>query len=82
MFKITDIEVEFLKTAKVLHEQGFTILTFDLRNHGESQNSKDGIFGLGLNEWPDIVGALDFIQTREELKHKKISVKSLFRQTC
>ncbi len=71
-FKITDIEVEFLNTAKSLNDAGHTVLTFDLRNHGESQNSPDSIFGLGTLEWKDVVGALDYIENDTELRDKQV----------
>jgi len=71
-FKITDIEVEFIKTAKSLNKEGHTVLMFDLRNHGESDDSKDRIFGLGLNEWQDVAGALDYINNNKSLSNKKI----------
>lgn len=61
-FKITDIEVEFLNTAKKLNEAGHSVLTFDLRNHGESDSTGDEVFGLGSLEWKDVIGALDYIE--------------------
>lgn len=71
-FKVSDIEVEFIKTAKILNDLGHNVLMFDFRNHGESDKSKDGITGVGLNEWPDIIAALDYINNNETLKMKKI----------
>lgn len=71
-FKITDIEVEFLTTARELNKAGHNVLTFDLRNHGESDDSKDRIFGLGVFEYQDVIGALDYIAGRDDLKDKQI----------
>lgn len=71
-FKISDIEVEFLNTAKELNKAGHTVVTFDLRNHGESDNSGDSIFGLGSLEWNDVIGVMDFIKEESELKSKDI----------
>jgi len=71
-FKITDIEVEFLNTAKQLNESGYNVLTFDLRNHGESDSSPDGIFGLGVLEWKDITGTLDYIAGDSKLNYMNI----------
>ena len=71
-FKITDIEVEFFKTAKALNDHGHNVLMFDLRNHGDSENSEDGLFGLGLYEWQDVVGALNYITERQDLKNREI----------
>lgn len=71
-FKITDIEVEFLNTARSLNEAGHTVLTFDLRNHGESEDSKDKIFGLGTLEWKDVIGVLDYIESTDSLRDKEV----------
>ncbi|HPO49965.1 MAG TPA: hypothetical protein PLO89_06525 [Spirochaetota bacterium] len=71
-FKVSDIEVEFLKTAKILNDLGHSVLTFDFRNHGESDKGSDGITGVGLNEWSDVLSVLDFVNNTKDLKDKKI----------
>lgn len=71
-FKITDIEVEFLNTAKSLNKEGYTVFTFDLRNHGESGEGNNGIFGLGNYEYNDVLGALEYIDNSENLRNKEI----------
>lgn len=71
-FRITDIEVEFIKTAGNLHNAGYTVLAFDLRNHGESEDHPGNLFALGNYEWNDVVGALDYINTDDILSEKKI----------
>ncbi len=70
-FKITDIEVEFIKTAKSLHDAGYTVLTFDLRNHGESEDHPDNLFGLGNYEYNDVIGALNYLDSTKDLTDKK-----------
>lgn len=67
LFKITDIEVEFIKTLKNLYKEGYTVLTFDLRNHGESEDHPGNLFALGNYEFNDVIGALNFINSREDL---------------
>lgn len=76
MFKVSDIEVELLKTAVHLNKLGYHILTFDFRNHGKSGKGNSGFTGVGLHEWPDVVGALQFIRTHEQLKNKDIGFVS------
>ena len=71
-FKITDIEVEFMNTAKSLHNAGHNVLTFDLRNHGESDDSPDRIFTLGVREYNDVIASLDYIHTSPNLKDMEI----------
>lgn len=76
MFKVSDVEVELLKTAKVLNEQDYNILTFDFRNHGQSGKADNGYTGVGLNEWQDIIGCLDYINNHAELKSMDIGFVS------
>jgi dienelactone hydrolase len=76
IFKVSDREVELLRTAVHLHKQGYHILTFDFRNHGKSGRGNGGFTGVGLHEWPDVAGALDFIRTHEKLKNKDIGFVS------
>jgi pimeloyl-ACP methyl ester carboxylesterase len=46
--KLYNEEVEFLKTARPLHEAGYGVLMFDFRNHGESDPCPNkGIAGVG-----------------------------------
>jgi hypothetical protein len=36
------LKVELLKTAKQLYDEGYGILLFDFRNHGESDSGNNG----------------------------------------
>ncbi len=66
--KLYNEEIEFLKTAIHLHENGYWVLTFDFRNHGESDPSPNrGIAGVGLYEYQDIIAAMHFIENRENI---------------
>jgi uncharacterized protein len=67
-FKISDIGVELLKTAKHLNKEGYNIFTFDFRNHGMSEKGNKGFTGVGLFEWQDIIGALNYIKASNILK--------------
>jgi dienelactone hydrolase len=49
--------VDLLATARVLNEAGYSVLAFDFRNAGTSDS---GITGIGLAEWQDVAGALDW----------------------
>jgi hypothetical protein len=75
--KLYNKEVEFLKTAKHLHKAGYWILMFDFRNHGESDpDPNNGIAGIGLEEYKDVVAAMDYIEQRKELKGMPIGFVS------
>jgi hypothetical protein len=55
-------DVDFLPFIKALNESGNAILMFDLGNHGESDGRAK--FGAGLDEYRDIVGAVNYINNR------------------
>ncbi len=75
--KLFDKEIEFLKVARHLHDAGYGVLTFDFRNHGESDPSPDGgKSGIGLEEYQDVVAALDYIQKSPEAKDKDVGFVS------
>lgn len=67
--KLYDKEIEFIKTARHLHEQGYWVLMFDLRNHGESgPHPNGGMASVGADEYQDVVAALAFVAGRDELR--------------
>ncbi len=76
LIKISQVEVELLKTAKQLNDAGYAIFTFDFRNHGESDRANGGACGVGIYEWQDVIGALNYIKTSPDLKNKKIGFVS------
>jgi pimeloyl-ACP methyl ester carboxylesterase len=51
-------EVNFLPELKALHDAGYNILTYDLRNCGRSGEANGGISGLGLLECRDVAGSV------------------------
>jgi len=75
-FKVTKLEVELLKTTRHLHDEGYNVLTFDFRNHGESGKGNAGVCCVGLNEWRDVAGALDYIAGQPELNSRPIAFVS------
>jgi len=54
-------DVDLLKTAQALHQEGYPLLMFDFRNHGESEG---GVTGIGLNEYQDVLGAVQYVESR------------------
>jgi len=61
--KMFKTEVNLLATAKVLNSQGYSVLMFDFRNHGQSDKGKTAV---GLNEYQDILGALDYLKQKND----------------
>ncbi len=69
-------EIEFVKVAGRLIEQGYTVLMYDLRNHGESGQSKLASGTGGYDERFDVLAAIEFIGTNESTKGKNIGLLS------
>jgi len=64
-------DVDLLKTVRDLHEAGYPVLAFDLRNHGESD---DGITGNGLSEYQDVLGAIRYVRSRPDLDAPQVGL--------
>jgi fermentation-respiration switch protein FrsA (DUF1100 family) len=62
--------VELLKPARALHDAGYHVLMFDLRNHGHSGSSPTVTFGH--DEACDLLGALDYLGAREDVDADRI----------
>jgi pimeloyl-ACP methyl ester carboxylesterase len=58
-------DIELLLSAQALNRAGYSVLTFDFRNHGASD---EGMTGMGLNEYQDVLGALDHLEGRPDLE--------------
>ena len=64
--------VDLLRLAYALHQAGFHVLMFDLRNHGESAAAPPVTFGQ--SEANDLLGALQFLKERSEVNPQRIGV--------
>jgi pimeloyl-ACP methyl ester carboxylesterase len=60
----TRTDIDLLLSIQALNRAGYSVLVFDFRNHGESD---DGLTGVGLNEYQDVLGALAYLEGRPEL---------------
>ncbi|RWA20666.1 alpha/beta hydrolase family protein [Mycolicibacterium brumae] len=60
-------EVNFLPELKHLHDAGYNILTYDMRNHGRSGVGSGGLAGIGLLECRDVLGSVQYARSRPEL---------------
>jgi uncharacterized protein len=71
--KLYNKEIEFIRTAIHLHKEGYGVLMFDFRNHGESGvDPHHGLASVGLKEYQDVLAALAYIKGRDELKNASI----------
>lgn len=75
--KLYNKEIEFLKVAQHLHNEGYWVLTFDLRNHGESgEGPNGGKATVGLDEALDVIAAMKYIANSPETRDKKVGFVS------
>ena len=64
--------VDLLRFAHSLHEEGFNLFMFDLRNHGESAMATPVTFGR--READDLLGALAHVRSRSEVNTGRIGL--------
>lgn len=53
-----------LYLARDLMARGYSVMAFDLRNHGESDSAPEGRVSFGTEESHDVIGAIDAIEKR------------------
>lgn len=61
-------EVNFLNYYKHLHNAGYNILIYDIRNHDLGGDADGKTFGLGLFEYRDVIGSLQYVNSRPNTK--------------
>lgn len=66
----TDRDVDFLPAARGLHDAGFGVLLFDVRNHGQSGGSPPITYGP--REAADFCGAVEYLRSRDDVDGKRI----------
>jgi len=57
-------EVDLVPDYNILHDAGYNVLAYDLRNHGLSSAANGGVTTHGITEWRDIAGSLAYARTR------------------
>jgi pimeloyl-ACP methyl ester carboxylesterase len=64
--------VDLLKPARALHDAGYHVMMFDLRNHGQSGSSP--VVTFGQDEASDVWGAVSYLQGRPDVDGERIGV--------
>jgi len=67
---VPDKDVDFLPAARALHDAGYGVLLFDLRNHGES--AADPPITYGPVEASDFAGAVKYLRRRADVDGERI----------
>lgn len=71
-----DFEVNFILDYKLLHDAGYNVLTYDLRNHGHSGSGNGGLVTSGRYESRDVVGSVAYARSRSDLAGMKTGLFS------
>ena len=70
-----DIEVKFGNVYKALHDAGYNVLAYDLRNHGDSSATETRVWGQGFgDEYKDVIAAFDYVNSQDALKDMKLGL--------
>jgi dienelactone hydrolase len=69
-------EVDLVPDYKILHDAGYNVLAYDLRNHGLSSAANGGVSTHGITEWRDVVGSLEYVRTRPGTRDMTIGLFS------
>ncbi|MET8757786.1 hypothetical protein [Lentzea sp. NPDC004782] len=67
-----DVEVDLVPDIAVLHDAGYHVLAYDLRNFGHSGTADGGVTTGGIFESRDVIGSLGYVRSRRDLRHLKI----------
>lgn len=71
-----DFEVNFVPDYRLLHDAGYHVLAYDMRNFGHSGAANGGIFTAGIYESRDVIGSLAYIRGRADTRELRISLFS------
>jgi pimeloyl-ACP methyl ester carboxylesterase len=69
--------IGFLRQASYLSDQGYSILMYDLRGHGESGVGNIPWVSWGPEEAKDVLAAVDFVTARPEFADASIGLLSI-----
>lgn len=69
---VPDKDVDFLPATRALHDAGYHVLLFDLRNHGRSGRRLPITFGV--REAFDVQGALAYLRSRADVDNDRLGL--------
>lgn len=70
------LEVNFLPQYKALHDAGYNVLAYDMRNHGRSGMGSGGVNGHGTLKYRDVIGSLRYMRSRLDTKDMRTALLS------
>src|SRR6266436_5981074 len=69
-------EVNLLPDYKILHDAGYNVLAYDLRNFGLRSAANGGIASSGVFEARDVIGSLRYVRSREDTRGMTVGLLS------
>ncbi len=70
-------DISFLKHVKYLFDQGYSVLMYDFRNHGNSEAGATPWVSWGPKEGQDVQAAVDFVSQHPDYKTAHIGLLSI-----
>jgi len=70
------MEVNFIPDYKILHDAGYNVLCYDLRNHGLSGAGQHGGPTSGLFEARDVVGSIRYAKSHPDMAKMQVALFS------
>lgn len=71
-----DFEVDFVPDYKLLHDAGYNVLAYDMRNFGHSGSANGGVFSVGNYESRDVIGSLRYVRGRSDTRGMTVGLFS------
>ena len=75
-FSGNDFEVNLIPDYKILHDAGYNVLAYDLRNFGLSGAANGGIASSGIFEARDVAGSLAYARSGRDTRDMTIGLFS------
>lgn len=77
LIKVYNRQIDYLNTVKHLVKKGYSVLMYDLRNHGNSDIGTIPWITGGVEEYKDVLAAVSFISTYEKYKNASFGLFSM-----
>ncbi|MEM7159257.1 MAG: alpha/beta hydrolase [Myxococcota bacterium] len=77
LIKMWKTPITFMRQAKYLREKGYSVLLYDLRNHGNSDLGTMPWVSWGPEEAKDVIAAVDYISGRPDYKDASLGLLSI-----